>query len=189
MSKHQIKTNNDPSRTCAKVNLRMMSIKNIDKPVVLECFAGQGILWDSVRKETGKEITVHGIDEKKYVGKINLVGKSERFLEDIDLSAYDVIDLDAYGFPDRHLDILSKKNYTGIIHVTFIQSGMGAIPHSVLLANGITKKMIKKVKTIFYTQGLSKVLIYMQDKFTFDNVFIHRHGRKNYFYIVPRDRQ
>src|SRR5690554_4704977 len=89
-------TNNDQRFFDYKVNLRVRSIDGIDEIRVLECFAGNGKLWDEVQRRLGKQITRYKIDVNEFPG-VNYVGDSLKFLKNKDISAFNVIDLDAWG--------------------------------------------------------------------------------------------
>ena len=67
MSSQAIKTNNDLSLINAKIQLRINSIEHLKGQIkVLELFGGEGILWNEVKKLTGKDILILGIDKNKY---------------------------------------------------------------------------------------------------------------------------
>ena len=63
-----IATNNDSEWFDYKVNLRIQSIEHLEFARVLECFAGEGKLWDAVEKKSGKKIYRFKIDANLYPG-------------------------------------------------------------------------------------------------------------------------
>lgn len=79
----------------------------------------------------------------------------------MDLRTFDVIDLDAYGSPFNQLQIIFKRAFKGIVHCTFIQSGMGRVNHELLVAIGYSKKMIMKTPTLFSKKGFEKMAQYL----------------------------
>lgn len=185
MSKQVIKTNNDQAMLSAKIALRLESVNLLDKDEinVLECFAGDGVLWAGVRSLSKKKINILPIDIKKY-NNTTLIGDNLKFLKEMDLTGFDIIDLDSYGSPSKQLSILAKKEYNGIIHCTFIQTMMGAIGFDVLSAYGYSKEMVSKCRTLFYKNGLDKILNFCSVKFGVKQFRIVTNERKNYFYFV-----
>ena len=166
-----------------KVLLRLESLP--DKPLikVLDCFSGNGLLWTEVKKRSGKKIMVLRMDEKTDRTGIYLKGNNTKYLSGIDLLNFDIIDLDAYGSPFKQLEIIIKRRYSGIVHVTFIQTMMGALNKNMLLQLGYTDGMIKKVPSLFNKNGLIKILEWLHLKGNVDKVRIFTEGRKNYFWF------
>lgn len=182
MSKQAIKTNNDNNTLNSKVQLRLKSLpakKNIN---VLEAFGGDGILWDKVKKLTDKKINILSIDKNDY-RKVNLKGDNIKFMLSLDLNKFDIIDLDAWGSPSEQLEILKNKNYKGIVHCTFIQTMFGSINNNILLSCGYSLSMIQKCPSIFYKNGIEKMMQFIYNTFsvTVLNAVICK--KKNYFYF------
>lgn len=166
-----------------KVLLRLESLP--EKPVikVLDCFSGNGLLWAEVKKRSGKTIQVLRMDEKPDREGVYLKGNNTKYLASVDLSLFDIIDLDAYGSPFKQLEIIFKRRYSGIIHVTFIQSMMGVLNKNMLMQLCYTDKMIKKIPSLFNKNGLTKLLEYLYLKGSIEKVRIFSNGRKNYFWF------
>lgn len=183
MSKAIIKTNNDPSAIEKKIQLRLNSILQISKEriKVLECFGGDGILWKEVQKRTDKEIVIMSIDQKKYK-RFQYQGDSLKVLLPLDLNKFDVIDLDSYGIPFNHCDMVLKKKYMGIVHCTVIQSGMGALPNGLLESVGFSKQMMKKCRTLLSKSGGLKFKQWLGNK-GIKEIECLNMGRKNYFWF------
>lgn len=157
---------------------------------VLEAFAGDGFIWDSVRTQTETKINVLRIDEKPDKKGVYLKGNNLKFLRNIDLSNFDIIDLDAYGSPFKQLEIVFDKQYKGFVHCTFIQIAQGGLHDKILTDLGYTESMIKKVKTLLNKNGMKKMEQYLFLKGIREtNGFYHKrsaeekHGTKNYFYF------
>ncbi len=131
----------------AKTQLRADHIPN--QPfVVLDAFGGFGETWKNVAKKTGRsDIHRVGIDAQDRPGCVK--GDNRKWLKGIDLSRFDVIDLDAYGIPYDQVSILFRRNYSGIVFFTFIQAYEGLVPAKLLAESGITKPMRKKCPTIW----------------------------------------
>jgi hypothetical protein len=106
-----------------------------------------------IKQKTGKKINRLGIDKINYNIGFYLPGDNIEYLHEIDLSKFNVIDLDAYGIPYNQIKLLFEKNYKGIVFVTFIQSVMGTMTYDLLQDIGFTKKMIEKIPTLFGKRG------------------------------------
>ena len=172
----------DNSYLTEKVNLRIESLPNKKNITVLDCFAGTGLIWSEVKKKSKQDIKVVSIEHEKGKNKTALFGSNLKYLNVLNLSKFDIIDLDAYGIPYAQLNILFTRGYKGIVHVTAIQSGMGQLPNDLILKLGYTKNMIKKIKSIFNTKGDEKLknYLYLSGVETITGYSI---DRKNYFYF------
>jgi len=124
----QIKTDNDFYKD--KVMLRANHLPHGDLRV-LDCFAGKGVIWRGVQYCTGRRISVLPIDSRFDVFSV-LHGDNVDYLYSLDLSRFNIIDLDAYGIPYRQLKALFTRGYSGTVFVTFIQTAMGGIPFGLL---------------------------------------------------------
>jgi len=174
----------DNSYLREKVNLRIESLNLIKKNEinVLEAFAGDGLIWDSVSKKTNKKINILKIELNEGKKGVYLKGKNEKFISLFDFKNYDIIDLDAYGIPFNQLEVIFEKKYKGIVHCTCIQSVLGKLPEKMLIKLGYTKTMIKKIPTLFNKNGLGKIenYLYLNGVKQIKGYFI---DRKNYFYF------
>jgi tRNA G26 N,N-dimethylase Trm1 len=182
MSKAATKTNNDPGKLSGKIQLRIMSLPEKQNIKVLECFGGEGVIWNEVVKTTGKNITVLSIDKNKYK-RVQLQGDNIKFLKALDLKQFDVIDLDAWGSPVKQLEILFERKYKGIVHCTFIQSMMGRIDNKLLKYFCYTDAMIKKCQSVLTKNPMEKMCNYLAMKGV-QNIKLYKSDRKNYFYFV-----
>lgn len=173
----------DNSYLNEKVKLRIDSLPNKDEIFVLEAFAGEGKIWNKVIKQTDKQIKILKIEmEHNKTKMFYLQGDNRKYLKTLDLSKFDIIDLDAYGIPFEQLEIVFKSDFKGIVHVTAIQSGMGILPKKLLYKLGYTKEMIKKIKSIFNRNGLGKLKNYLY-LCGIKEVVGYFINRKNYFYF------
>lgn len=159
MSKQQ--TDNDELGFTYKVSLRIETVK--DNQYVLDCFSGHGFIWNSVKKQTGLNLDITKIDMRDDKNDAYLKGDNIKFLQAMNLDSYDIIDLDSYGVPFQQLEVLFKKNYHGIVHVTFIQSNRGRLNNGLLQNIGYTKEMIKKCPTLFSNNGYDKFKNYLSN--------------------------
>ena len=175
----QIKTDNAYLQD--KVNLRSRHIP--DPAVVLDCFAGEGIIWKMVKEmNPTKNIRTLAIEKEKKKGGFHLVGDNTRFLSALDLSVYNVIDLDSYGVPYDQLKILFNRNYHGLVFFTFIQSFAGQLPWGMLEEIGFNRTMIEKSPVLCSRNGWPKFKEYLAIKGVTEVNFIN-HERKYYGYF------
>lgn len=140
MAQTTTKTNN--SYLADKVALRSRNLpKGKTELNVLDCYGGQGRIWTAVQLQTGREINVLPIDVKDY-GDFFMPGDNRSFLSIIDLSRFQVVDLDAYGVPYDQLKILFEREYHGLVFVTFIQTLYGIMPKELLADLGFSNEMV-----------------------------------------------
>lgn len=144
-------TKTDNSKLAKKVRLRINHLPGGDL-IVLDCYTGRGTIWKEVKKRTGRSIKTLPIDTRKDIG-FHLPGDNVTFLVALDLTKFNVVDLDAYGIPYEQLRILFERKYHGVVFVTFIQSIMGGMTHSLLEEVGFTKEMIIKCPTLYAVRG------------------------------------
>lgn len=157
-----------------------------DEISVLDCFAGNGYIWDRVKKISGKKIKVLRIDKKSKSAGIFLKGDNIKFLKDMDLGQFDVIDLDSYGVPYAQLKIIFQKAFCGRVFVTFIQSVYGLLPKRMLYVLGYTKAMVDKIPTLFSQNGLKKFKNYLWLNGV-RKVYIRSADRKHYLYFLGKE--
>jgi hypothetical protein len=162
-----------------KILLRKEVLTLVEKPKILECFSGKGILYDNIDQKF--EITRIEIEKNKSQ-KSHLCGDSYKFLLSIDLTKYNIIDLDAYGIPFKYIDFIVNSNFKGYVIVTAIQTVMGKLPNELLYKLGYTSAMIKKIPTLFSLDGIGKLqnYLYLVGVKSITGYFINR---KNYFYF------
>jgi len=173
----------DNSYLKKKVFLRLDNLNKIKKNniKVLDCFSGNFIVWGEVKKKSNKKIDVTRIEKKDDCTGIYICGDNLKVLPTINLSVFDIIDLDAYGIPFEQIKLIFDKKYKGYVHVTFIQSGMGRLNNKLLYSLKYTPAMIKKAPTLFSKNGMNKMEQYLAQKGIkiIKGFFI---DRKNYFY-------
>lgn len=139
-----------------KQQLRIDVIHNLERKNVLDAFAGDKSIWSEIDYDT-----YVGIDKVK-TDKIDILkGDNRKYLKSMDLSGFNIIDLDSYGIPFDQIELiyqnktLQKKTY---IFFTFIQlkNSFGALPLNLLIKIGYTKTMVKKIPTLFNRNGFNK---------------------------------
>lgn len=170
-----------------KVLLRIQSIEKLSKIVVLDCFSGEGTIWKEVKRRTKKDISSVRMDMKGDRSGIYLKGDNRKFLLSMDLSEFDVIDLDAYGSPFNQLEIILKRKYKGIIHCTFIQTMFGGVNKDLLQKLGYSRTMIDKIPTLFNKDGMSKMGAYL-GTYKIPGIMGCFIDKKNYFYFSTVDK-
>ena len=176
MSKGQIKTDN--SFLQDKIELRLNHLPDKEKIYILDCYAGDGIIWNKIKNHSNKQIKILGIDRENKKG-VYLKGDNRKFLKTMDLKKFDVIDMDSYGVPYEQLRIIFDRGFKGVVFVTFIQSVMGQLPRRMLYEVGYTKRMIDNIPSLFNRNGIEKFKRYLY-LHGIDRVFMRNSGRKYY---------
>lgn len=173
-----VQTNN--SHLADKVALRAGHLPDVPIVRVLDCFGGEGKVWAAVKRLTGRRIVTLPIEIKDYeASEFHLPGDNRAYLSSLDLSKFNVIDLDAYGVPFEQLEMVFNGNYRGVVFVTFIQSIMGRLPNSLLTSVGFTDEMIKKCPTLFGKSGFKYFLEYLGLRGV-KRIWHRSHARKHY---------
>lgn len=180
----------DNSRLEEKLKIRQEIIDKTEGVVrVLECYAGKGVIWTELkRRNPSRTIDVMQIEKEKGKNLRALCGDNTKFLTVLDLSKFNVIDLDAYGIPAKQIEIVSNSSFSGYVVVTAIQSMQGGVPKEILRANGITDEMLAKIKSIFNTQCIKylKNFLYLCGVKKIRGYFLPE--RKNYFYYKQQQK-
>lgn len=183
LSKAATKTDN--SYFEVKVRLRLDNLPAKPEVNVLDAYCGTGAIWADVRKRAkGQKITVTGIDQKRKTGRLHLVGENLKFLKGMDLSGFDIVDLDAYGCCYRQLSVILSGNrlQSGtVLFLTWIQSQFGSLPRRFLADLGYSKSIVRKSPTLFYRNGRQKLLDWLSTKhIKYVKVYSDGSKKKNY---------
>jgi len=128
---------------------------------VLDAYHGTGTIWQNVQKQYAGKIKTLKIDKLQKDPCFVMIGDNEKFMESIDLTRFDVIDLDAYGVPFEQLEIMFRKGWKGLCFVTFIQSVMGILPHEMLKLLNYPEAAIKDCPTLLGKNGFKKFCNYL----------------------------
>jgi hypothetical protein len=177
----------DNSHLQEKIDLRMDAVDGIGKDSirVLELFAGKSVLWTHVKNERPvMDIKVLSVEKEKGKNPLAINADNLKVIDNIDLSRFDIIDIDAYGIQFAQLDKIFRKGYHGIVVVTCISSMFGALPKGLVEANGISSKMYAKIPSIFSP----KMFAYMENYLYLSGVqsvkgYFLDDERKYYFYF------
>jgi SAM-dependent methyltransferase len=136
MPKHPVDHTSEAWPT--KVALRWATIDTLalDRPArVLDAFAGHGRLWRAVGRQVGA-LEVTGIDTNPRT-RAALHVDNRRVLPSLDLAAFDVVDLDAYGVPADQAALVAAGGYRGPLVWTCAGVLLGKLPRVLIEAEGI----------------------------------------------------
>jgi hypothetical protein len=182
------KAQTDNSFFDIKVKLRLDNLPKKNEIWVLDCFCGNGLIWQRIQQlRPNHKIKMLGIDKKTNTKKIHLIGNNLQFLSALNLSKFDIVDLDAYGVPYKQLRHILNAQPTSedlTIYVTFIQSQYGSLPTGMLKELGYTESMMSKIPTLFYRHGFEKFKQWLAQKgIRKINYYVDKTGRKYYISI------
>ena len=154
----------DNSFRAEKIAVRLEALESVksDSVRVLDCFSGNGLMWEDVARYTDKKVSTLRIE--KEPGKClrtHLIGDNMKFLPSLNLNDFDVIDLDAYGVPFGQLQEVLRQDYSGAVVVTCVQTFMGALPVGLLESLGFTDKMREEAPALIGKHGAEKLLSYL----------------------------
>lgn len=103
MNRQPIKTDN--KSIYDKIFIRKQAIQGIEHVRVLDLFAGRNVLWNNITTEY-----YFGVDAEKDKGN-NLVADSHAVFDSLDLSEFNVIDVDSYGISfDIYRKLFQRKD-------------------------------------------------------------------------------
>lgn len=174
----------DNSHFEAKVQLRLQVVAETGKDTVtvLELFAGKSLLWAEVKKRTDVNIRMLSIEKERGKNPLALGGDNMKFLPSLDLSQFDIIDIDAYGSCFNQLNYVMEHDFTGYIICTDIQSIFGRTSDQLLERAGFTRTMIKKIPTLINAHANEALWAYLAD-YGYEHATGFFLGRKKFFYI------
>lgn len=173
---NEVKTDN--SFLADKVGLRVAHLPKSKIVTVLDCFAGTGRVWRAVKSRTKRDIRILAM-ERREIG-FRLPGDNLTWLMDMDLSRFNVVDLDAYGVPYDQMRLLFERGYKGTVFVTFIQSMWGRMPKGLLLDIGFSEEIIQKAPALCSARGFQYVMEWLASKGV-EKIYRRSHVRKHYF--------
>lgn len=166
-----------------KVSLRLKHLPVGEEINVLDVYSGRARIWKKIERISGVAINLTRMDIRLDTDDpIMLVGDNLKFLGNMDLSEYNVLDFDAFGVPNKTLSIMfERKIKTGkaIVFFTFIASQMGRLPDDLLERLGYSIEMIKHCPTLFCRDGFEKFKMFLAS-YGVGSIFYIRRGRKYY---------
>jgi len=115
----------DHSSLQAKLELRRCMLSQFGSKYnlnVLDCCAGKGFIWNKLRDEF--QINSYFSIDKKRKAKANIRTDSVRWLKHVKLTA-NVIDIDTYGEPWRHYEVLLSIDWPQPEILVFLTLGAG----------------------------------------------------------------
>jgi len=134
----QVFTENSHLRTKVRLRLELIDQIGKDKIHVLDAFAGQGLVWKEIqRQRPDLQITTVGIEKRKYVNPNVIMGDNRKAMKGMDLTAFDIIDLDAFGCPWEQLAIAAERAPNVPVVLTHISVTLGPVPKGLLKAAGL----------------------------------------------------
>lgn len=165
-----------------KINLRKKYLPKKKTIKVLDLFGGYGEIWDNIQKDFNGTIHITRVEKRKECGVGNLIGDNMKFLPSLQLSDYDIIDIDAYGIPFNQIDYVLSQGFKGEIFITFIHTFNRTLPKKMLFKLGYTEKMIKKNQQLFSRNRLEK-LKNVLSLYGIKDIQYIEHGNKVYAHI------
>ena len=173
----------DNSFLSQKVDIRSDVVRMVSSPRVLDCYSGNGDMWTRVNSR----LTITRIEKEPNKCKYpHLLGPNEKFLRSLNLSDYDIIDLDSYGIPFEQLEILFKKKYSGYVILTFCQIGIRQLPKKMCNILGYTDSMYSACKTLICRDGMKKMKAYLHLRGVSEIIGyfnLGNPGTRNYFWF------
>jgi hypothetical protein len=134
----QVFTENSHLRTKVRLRLELIDQIGKDKIHVLDAFAGQGLVWKEIqRQRPDLQITTVGIEKRKYVNPNVIMGDNRKAMKGMDLTVFDIIDLDAFGCPWEQLAIAAERAPNVPVVLTHISVTLGPVPKGLLKAAGL----------------------------------------------------
>jgi len=125
-----------------KVALRVRALGLIDTPTpkVLDCYAGAGKIWAAVAEEHACD--VDQVERDPRVAQPDAaLADNNAVLTRRELDGYDLIDLDAYGWPDEQLEVVAvrRRGALPVVTITCAGTPIGRVPNRVLDAADIPR--------------------------------------------------
>lgn len=139
--------------------MRKLCTNNLGKLNVLDCFAGENKIWGNFKTNR-----YYSIEKELNKGK-NIHADNMKILPSLDLSNFNVIDLDSYGIPIEQLNAIFKnptlQGGTCIIY-TCIGNKMSTLNKFFVQYYGL-ESMYKNAKTLFNNFSYQMFIGYLYD--------------------------
>ena len=131
-----------------KAWLRFQMLSMLGKPqvTVLDAFAGSGQVWKRVQA-LAPHIEIHrlAIEKRKSAAEPDaIVGDNLKVLPTIHLADFDLIDLDAFGFPNKQLAICADKAPDVPVVTTVIANHYAPTPYDVCDSLGLPRRWVER---------------------------------------------
>jgi hypothetical protein len=122
----------------------------------LDCCAGEQKIWKELRKTC--ECSYLGIDKKEIKGTLKM--DSVKYLQRGHGAAFDIIDIDTYGCPFRHLAAVVRYiRKPTTVFLTFGLKGVGSINGEALTALGINFPVPRAIAAELSEKLLGDVIV------------------------------
>ena len=142
----QVFTENSHLRTKVRLRLELIGQLKRKNLYVLDAYAGQGIVWKEIqRQRPDLTITTVGIEKRKYVNPNVIMGDNRKAMKGMDLTVFDLIDLDAFGCPWEQLAIASERAPDVPVVLTHISVTLGPVPKGLLKAAGLPSEWFESM--------------------------------------------
>lgn len=135
-------------------------------------------MWGTLKAEGLCDIDLTRIEVKKSAKGVYLQGENLKFMAGMDLAAFDVIDLDAYGAPIDQLDMVMASPFRGWVVVTYITNILGGRNRKLFQAFGMDDRIVKTVPS---------VLSHFAEAAIFH--FLHQRGVRSVHLFAPQGPQ
>lgn len=153
-------------------------------PRVFDACQGEGLIWNAIRREF--EVASYlGVDLKPKPGRLKI--DSVRFLSQIGW-AFDVIDVDVYGEPWKHWDVIQRFAPVGDLTV-FLTMGVRNVQnlsHDALLSLGIPFRIPVSMHRVLVPELIRTRIFGTHDRVRVTEVVEIPNGRSNARYFGIR---
>lgn len=175
----------DNSNFEKKVLLRIEALKHAKNENVLDCYSGTGRIWNEIQNRIGRKLNITQIEKEKGKNPTAMCGDNMKIIPSIDLDKFGLIDLDAYGHPDKQMIHIFERNYEGIVCVTWIDTMFSRQPKNVVEAAGIEYSFYNKHSVVFNSLNdrLLENFLYLCRVKKYMGFFI---DNKKYFYYQSK---
>jgi len=131
-------TENSHLRTKLRIRKQAVELIGKDSVNVLDAYAGEGVVWNRMRREMPDvKFTTLGIEKRKYLSPSVIMGDNRKVMKGLDLTQFDLIDLDAFGCPWEQLTIAAQRAPHVPVVLTHISVTLGPVPKGLLKAAGL----------------------------------------------------
>jgi SAM-dependent methyltransferase len=111
---------------------------DVERPRVLDLFAGTGKVWQAIAETRPLDVTSVEIDPAKAAPGA-IIADNVDVLRTFDISHFDLIDCDAYGWPDEQLELIAwrRRAQLPVVTVTLNAALYTVVPNRVKNAAGL----------------------------------------------------
>lgn len=134
----KVETENSHLRAKVRLRIECLDRLSLDTYYVLDAYAGKGLVWKEIKRQRPDlNITVLGIEKKKYSDPSVIMGDNRKAMKGMDLTQFDLIDLDAFGVPWEQLALCAKQAPFVPVVLTHISITLGQVPKGILKQVGL----------------------------------------------------